>query len=366
MKKLFNRITEKQARVLTLCLLGAAAVLLGAALWLNLRAGGSGTTLTTYAMGSYIQQTVYGAGAEEAAQQASSAVTELENLISWRVEDSDIATLNQEAGGEFQDIDPQTWDILNTALQVCQASGGAFDITIAPISWLWDFDDEPHLPQASTIESLLLAVDYTQLSLQEDGTAALRSSSSALDLGAALQTQDTALDLGAVGKGAACDAAVAAYQEAGVERAVVSVGGSVGVYGEKPFGQKWQVSVRNPDTDGALGVLSVSSGFLSTSGSYEKQFTEDGVTYHHILDPDTGYPAESGLLSVTVWSSSGALSDALSTACFVLGLEDSLPLLEQFDSQALFITQERQIYLTSGLEDAFTLSSGDYTLAGTV
>ena len=97
MKKLFNRITEKQARVLTLCLLGAAVVLLGAALWLNLRAGGSGTTLTTYAMGSYIQQTVYGTGAEEAAQQASSAVTELENLISWRVEDSDIATLNQEA-----------------------------------------------------------------------------------------------------------------------------------------------------------------------------------------------------------------------------------------------------------------------------
>ena len=208
-------------------------------------------------------------------------------------------------------------------------------------------------PQASTIESLLPAVDYTQLSLQEDGTAALRSSSSALDLGA-------------VGKGAACDAAVAAYKEAGVERAVVSVGGSVGVYGEKPFGQKWQVSVRNPDTDGALGVLSVSSGFLSTSGSYEKQFTEDGVTYHHLLDPSTGYPADSGLLSVTVWSSSGALSDALSTACFVLGLEDSLPLLEQFDSQALFITQERQIYLTSGLEDAFTLSSGDYTLAGTV
>ena len=157
MKKLFNRITEKQARVLTLCLLGAAVVLLGAALWLNLGTGGGGTTLTTYAMGSYIQQTVYGAGAEEAAQQASSAVTELENLISWRVEDSDIATLNQEAGGEFQDIDPQTWDILNTALQVCQASGGAFDITIAPISWLWDFDEEPHLPQASTIESLLPA-----------------------------------------------------------------------------------------------------------------------------------------------------------------------------------------------------------------
>ena len=353
MRQWFARLSERTARRLTLCLLLAAALLLGAALWLNLRTGGGGYTLTTYAMGSYVQQTVYGSGREDAAQAASSAVTELENLISWRVEDSDTARLNQAAGTEFLEIDPQTWDILNTSLQVCQASGGAFDITIAPISWLWDFDEEPHLPQASTIESLLPAVDYTQLSLQEDGTAALRSSSSALDLGA-------------VGKGAACDAAVAAYQEAGVERAVVSVGGSVGVYGEKPFGQKWQVSVRNPDTDGALGVLSVSSGFLSTSGSYEKQFTEDGVTYHHLLDPSTGYPADSGLLSVTVWSGSGALSDALSTACFVLGIEDSLPLLEQFDSQALFITQERQIYLTSGLEDAFTLSSGDYTLAGTV
>ena len=353
MKKLFNRITEKQARVLTLCLLGAAVALLGAALWLNLRAGGSGTTLTTYAMGSYIQQTVYGTGAEEAAQQASSAVTELENLISWRVEDSDIATLNQEAGGEFQDIEPQTWDILNTALQVCQASGGAFDITIAPISWLWDFDENPRLPQAETIEALLPAVNYENVSLLEDGTAAL-------------QTHSTALDLGAVGKGAACDAAVAAYEESGVNRAVVSVGGSVGVYGEKPGGQPWTIALRDPDTEGSLGTLSLASGFLSTSGSYEKQFTEDGVTYHHLLDPDTGYPAESGLLSVTVWSGSGTLSDALSTACFVLGLEDSLPVLEQFDSEAVFITEDHQIYVTEGLADAFSLTGEGYTLAGTV
>lgn len=356
MKKLkhwLNSLSNKTAKRLSLGMLALGLLLFLLALWLNLGAGGGGTTLTTYAMGSYVQQTVYGGDEGGAAQAANTAITELEDLISWRVEGSDVEQLNQAAGTDFLEIDQRTWNVLRTSLDVCQASGGAFDITIAPISWLWDFDEEPHLPQASTIESLLPAVDYTQLSLQEDGTAALRSSSSALDLGA-------------VGKGAACDAAVAAYKEAGVERAVVSAGGSVGVYGEKPFGQKWQVSVRNPDTDGALGVLSVSSGFLSTSGSYEKQFTEDGVTYHHLLDPSTGYPADSGLLSVTVWSGSGALSDALSTACFVLGIEDSLPLLEQFDSQALFITQERQIYLTSGLEDAFTLSFGDYTLAGTV
>ena len=113
-------------------------------------------------------------------------------------------------------------------------------------------------------------------------------------------------------------------------------------------------------------MLSLSGGFLSTSGSYEKQFTENGVTYHHILDPDTGYPAESGLLSVTVWSSSGALSDALSTACFVLGMEDSLPVLEQFDSGAVFITQDHQIYVTENLESAFSLTAEGYSLAGTL
>ena len=353
MKKLFNRITEKQARVLTLCLLGAAVVLLGAALWLNLRAGGSGTTLTTYAMGSYVQQTVYGGDEEGAAQAANTAITELEDLISWRVEGSDVEQLNQAAGTDFLEIDQRTWNVLRTSLDVCQASGGAFDITIAPISWLWDFDENPRLPQAEAIEALLPAVNYEDVSLLEDGTAAL-------------QTHSTALDLGAVGKGAACDAAVDAYEEAGINRAVVSVGGSVGVYGEKPGGQPWTIALRDPDTEGSLGTLSLASGFLSTSGSYEKQFTEDGVTYHHLLDPDTGYPAESGLLSVTVWSGSGTLSDALSTACFVLGLEDSLPVLEQFDSEAVFITEDHQIYVTEGLADAFSLTGEGYTLAGTV
>ena len=231
-------------------------------------------------------------------------------------------------------------------------SGGAFDITIAPISWLWDFDENPRLPQAETIEALLPAVNYENVSLLEDGTAAL-------------QTHSTALDLGAVGKGAACDAAVDAYEEAGINRAVVSVGGSVGVYGEKPGGQPWTIALRDPDTEGSLGTLSLASGFLSTSGSYEKQFTEDGVTYHHLLDPDTGYPAESGCCP----SPCGAAAEPQRRPLHRLlcaGHGGQLPVLEQFDSQALFITQERQIYLTSGLEDGVHFEFRDYTLAGTV
>ncbi|MGI6254282.1 MAG: FAD:protein FMN transferase [Acutalibacter sp.] len=346
-------LLQKKRRLVILCLV-AGILVLALGVGLGMAAVGEGYTLTTYAMGSFVQQTVYGGNREEAASAASTAVVELEDLISRNVADSDIIRLNQAAGTEFLEIDQRSWDVLNTSLQVCQASDGAFDVTIGPISGLWGFDtEEPHRPQDSTIQSLLPMVDYKNLSLLEDGTAAL-------------QIHGAALDLGAVGKGAGCDAAVAAYQENGVDRAIVSVGGSVGVYGKKPWDQPWRIAVRNPDTQGSLGELAIYEGFLSTSGSYEKYFTQDGVTYHHILDPRTGYPAESGLLSVTVWSSGGALSDALSTACFVLGMEDSLPLLEEFDCGGIFITEDHQIYVTENLQDAFTLEAEGYTLAGVV
>lgn len=180
-----------------------------------------------------------------------------------------------------------------------------------------------------------------------------------------------ALDLGAIGKGAACDAALECYRQSDVKAAVVAVGGSVGLYGTKPDGQAWRVSVRDPADAGGLGVLDLPGGFVSTSGSYEKFFEQDGKTYCHLLDPRTGFPAESGLASVTVWCPPdmeagypGALSDGLATACFVLGLEDSIPLLEQYGAQALFVDEEGWVTVTAGLREHFTLTAEGYTLAG--
>lgn len=346
--KRWKQLSERAAKRITIGLLVLGAALLGTALYVTFGAS-SGYTVTTYSMGSYVQQTVTGGNEEEAAREAANAVAELEDLISWRKEGSDIAKLNDAAGTDFLALDERTQEILRTSLSVCSASGGAFDITIAPLSRLWDFDENPHLPEADRIAKFLPSVDYASFSLLEDGTAAL-------------QRSGMALDLGAVGKGAACDAAAASYASSGVDRAVVAVGGSVGVYGEKPFGEPWKIAVRDPRGDGSLGELAIREGFVSTSGSYEKQFTEEGRTYHHLLDPKTGYPAESGLVSVTVWSGGGALSDALSTACFVLGLEESLPVLEQFDAGAVFITEENEIYVTEALQGAFTLSGSGYTL----
>ena len=308
------------------------------------------TTLSTFAMGSLVQQTVYGNDAEAAATAASSSVTQLENKISWRVEGSDIQALNAAAGHQDVSLSDETAGVLALLLDVCRESRGAFDITIAPLSLLWNFDEDPALPSAEDILYFRQYVGYENVSISQGGRRAH------LDL------EECAVDLGAAGKGAACDAAIEAYKAYSVTHAVIAVGGSVGLYGTKPDGSDWNIEIRDPNNDGALGVLHLVGGFISTSGSYEKYFEENGVVYHHILDPETGYPAESGLVSVTIVADSGALSDALSTACFVLGYEESLSLLEHYGAEAVFVTEQNEIFVTEGLTERFELSAAGYSL----
>ena len=349
--------------------------------------------LTTFAMGSVVQQTVYGSEGQEVAAQAASSIQELENRISWRVEGSDVRRL----GGTLPvAVDARTFRVLQTAVEVGRASmfrqdqsmdvgwpKFALDITMAPVIKLWDFDGEPRVPAWEELVAALARVGLENVHLYENAEG-----------GTVLLENGVSLDLGALGKGAACDEALKIYRHAAwdqkLQGAVIAVGGSVAVFGQKPDKTPWRIAVRDPKTDGTLGEIEMNSGFVSTSGSYEKTFTENGKTYHHILDPSTGYPAESGLVSVTVWMTGkegagstglnarsqtgeiafynhGAAADALSTACFVLGLEDSLPLLEQFGAEAIFITEEDQIYCTEGIREAFTLDPDKgYTLTETL
>lgn len=303
------------------------------------RADNGLSSFTAFAMGSYVEQTLYGRKGEEAGPAASQSIYELDNHISWRREHSFIYNLNHANGDGPVPLGDDARAILETALSVSEKSGGAFDATIAPLSWLWDFDSNPHLPAQEEIDDARALVDYKKLRLEE--------------LGATLP-EGMAVDLGAAGKGAACDAAVEVYKQQGIKGAVVAVGGSIGLYGKKPDGSPWKVSVRDPWGEGSIGVLALGEGFVSTSGSYEKTFEQDGVSYHHLLDPKTGYPAQTGLVSVTVVSDSGALSDCLATACFVLGYEESLPLLEDFSAEAVFIDENKQITCTPGLAESFT------------
>ena len=312
---------------------------------------------TSLAMGTYVQQTIYGNNVDQAAEDAAQAVSDLEDRISWRKEDSDVAKINANAGKDWITIGSQTAGLLEQCLDVARQSGGAFDPTILPLSSLWDFGGEnQHLPEDQEIQRFLPYVDYENLRVDtENDSASLKNSMYALDLGAA-------------GKGAACDAVVASYEASGVSCGIVAVGGSVGTYGQKPDRSDWTIAIRNPfqnlsdESNVSMGTLSLSGGFVSTSGMYEKYFEEGGKLYHHILDPKTGYPVENGLASVTVVCDQGALSDMLSTACFVLGAEESQDLLAHYHAQAVFIYQDKRVFITEGLRSRVSITAEGYTL----
>ena len=271
-----------------------------------------------FAMGTVVTAKLYG-GSEDDAAAVLASVTALENEISRNIDTTAVSVLNRTGRAESEVLA----DAVTACRAVSAASDGAFDITVGALTKLWDFDGGV-LPDAGDIESALPYIDYNRLTVDGDTITA--------DAG-------TQIDLGAVGKGAACDAVRDVLVARGVSGAVVSVGGSVLAFGRRnAAGDKWRIAVRHPrDADSYLGVITLAEGCVSTSGDYEKYFEKDGVRYHHLLDPATGYPAKSDLVSVTVVCKSGLLSDALSTACFVLGEARGRALALAFGAGAVFV-----------------------------
>lgn len=278
-------------------------------------------------MGSIVTIKLYGDDAFKKLDVVKGLIDNLDKEISRKIDSSAVSALNK--NGEVKSATVS--DILLKCRKISEMSGGAFDLTVGRLSSLWDFDDDiKKVPSEAEIKKELSTVDYEKI--------AINGANIAIGKG---QT----LDLGAVGKGAACDAAKAYLQKSGVKGAVVSVGGSILAFGKRnKIGDKWRIAVRHPREENTyIGVINLSEGFVSTSGDYEKYFEKDGKRYHHILDANTGYPADSGLSSVTVVCDSGTLSDALSTACFILGEEKSKELLDEYSAAAIFIDKDLNV-----------------------
>lgn len=305
---------------------------------------------TNNALGTYVQQTVYGTGRKEAAAKAAEKIGELENLISLRAEDSDTAKLNEAAGTDWVTVDSRTLSLLKTELDVAQKSGGAFDPTVLPVFSLWDFGGEnQHVPSAEEIRSFLPYVDYRDLRIDESASSA------------SLRRHLMAVSFGDIEAGAACDEAVAAYRASGADAAVVAVESSVGVYGTKADRTPWSIAVRNSEKDTeAVGQISLREGFVSTSGIRDRQFQENGTTYHCLLNPKTGYPENNGLVSVTVTAKTGALSDALSAACFIAGKDKGEALLKQYGAGGIFIDGSGKVSVTENLKNSFEITNSRY------
>lgn len=357
MKPIVKTASPKLVVLLASVLVVILAILIY--IWINISGVDSGYECTNSTMNTTVQQTVYGRNREAAAAAAAKNIGELEMLISWDIEDSDVTKLNAAAGSVWTTIDKKTASLLVSCLDVAQKSGGAYDPTILPVSAMWDFGGyNQHVPAKEELSKFLPYIDYENLRVKTEESSA------------SLKLHYMGIDLSSIEKGAACDEAVAAYKSAGADSGIVAVGSSVGVYGTKRDRSPWQVAVRDPkSTDEkvtAIGSLALPSGFVSTAAAYEKQFVKDGVTYQHILDPHTGYPVNNGLVSVTVTGSSGVIADALANACFVLGIEKGTALLKEYNADGIFIDNKNQVTVTESIKNKFHLTSSSYTLAKTV
>lgn len=296
-----------------------------------------------FTMDTVMSITVYGKGAEQAASAARQEVESLNDLLSRTDADSLISQLNAHAGdGTAVEMDQDTLELLSFAKSVSQLLPGCFDITIAPVMDAWGFTGEDrHVPDDDTLAAAMALVDSDKLLVDEDGGTAR------------LEEAGMAVDLGAIAKGYAASRAEAVLREAGVSSALLDLGRNITVIGPKADGTAWRVGVADPDDDSQyLCVLSLEDVTLSTSGGYERWFEENGVRYHHIIDPKTGYPADSGLKSVTVVSQNHLLADALSTTLFVAGEEDALDFWRSRDDFELVLcTNDGRVIITEGLEN---------------
>lgn len=293
-------------------------------------------TKETVALDTVISISVYGTDDATVVDGCFEQIRLWEERLSRTVEGSDVWRLNH-AAGEPIAVSAETAALIKTALRYSQLSNGAFDITVAPIVDCWDFKNETAIPPSSSVISAKLPlVDYRGVTVS--GTQVQ------------LASADAAVDLGGIAKGYIADQVAAYLREQEVESALINLGGNVYAVGDRN-GQSWRVGIRDPkNKDGLAAVVQVKNRSVVTSGTYERGFTHEGRWYHHLLDPATGFPAQTGLASVTVVSENSAEGDALATACFVLGKEKGLELIESLPGvEALFIEEDGTLTATEGL-----------------
>lgn len=295
---------------------------------------------TFFAMDTMMDFTIYGESG--LIDQSESLIASLESLVSVTDTGSELYAINQTGSGT---LTGKASSLMEQALEICRRTDGALDLSIYPIVRAWGFTTGSYqVPDEAEIQALLPLVDYRKIQYDAaDGDVTL--------------PEGMEIDLGSVAKGYAGQLVAQMLWEHGVQSALLNLGGNVQTVGAKPDGSPWQIGIKDPQGEDAMMVLSVEDQAVVTSGGYERYFEQDGQTYWHIMDPSTGHPADSGLISVTIVGDEGVVCDGLSTALFVMGLEKAADLWAQScDFEAVFVTASGEVYITEGLRDRFALT----------
>ena len=296
-----------------------------------------------FAMDTVMSITCYGKNAEDQLKTARDEIYRLDRLLNAEASESDLSKLNR---GETPT--EETLTLAMTALRFCAETEGAFDITLQPASRLWGFsgENEYHIPSEEDLLQLQQITGYEKVTVAEEFI---------------LLPDGMSIDLGGIAKGYASDRLAELLHAQGAESAVISLGGNVLLMGSRPDGKPFTVGIQDPNDPSAIAFsITASDTSVITSGSYQRYFEENGIRYHHIMDPDTLSPAESGLLSVTVICENGTYADALSTALFVMGREKAIDFWQKQGNFSMILMDEKgDIYYTADLSPR-DLSNGRY------
>lgn len=315
---------------------------------------GKTVTRSDFLLDTFVSITLYGESDENLLDKPFERMAALNSSLTAFETGSDLGLIKENAGDKPVIVAEDTYNIIEKSLAYSKNSGGYFDVTIGPLVDLWGIHspETKEAPSPEAINEAKAKTDYEKIVLNQT------------DQSVYLTDAGMALNLGAIAKGYIADEVMAVLKEEGVEHAIINLGGNVLVMGGKADHTDFGVGVEDPRNpgNGYLGALSLKDGSVVTSGDYQRYFTDAvGNKYHHILDPFTGYPADSGLIQVTVVTNASIDADSLSTTLFLLGLEEGLKKVETLPGvEAIFITNENKIVVTDGLKDTFVFDEENY------
>ena len=309
---------------------------------------GAATTATAdfFAMSTYMTITANGVEAQAAIDAAQTEIYRLENELSRNLDASEISKINSNSGNGPVTVSQETFNIIADAVSYSELTNGAFDITIAPVMDIWGFKDSNYrVPAASEIQTALALVDWSRIILDS------------ANLTVELPDAGMELDLGGIAKGYASNRVQEVMRGFDVTSALISLGGNVAVFGPKADGSLWKIAISDPQApDSYIGVLQATDVSVITSGGYERNFTKDGITYIHIMDPATGSPVQTDLLSVSIISPDGVQGDSLSTALFVMGKDKAIAYWQAHkDFACVLVTTTGEVYASSDIKNTFAL-----------
>ncbi|OHW62469.1 thiamine biosynthesis lipoprotein ApbE precursor [Andreesenia angusta] len=314
----------------------------------------SSVNKTSYLMGTIVNLTIYDPLEDNLFSESFDIIEDIESKMSLNIDDSEVNSINKNPGVPVP-VSDETIDVIERGLYYSEVSGGKFDITSGSLVKLWDIGGEnAKVPSEEEIAAVLPSIDYKSVKVDRTENTVT------------LLKPGTTLDLGGIAKGYAADAVSEYLKSKGVKKAIVDIGGNLFLIGTNEEDELWKVGIKNPFSESRndyIGIVESSESSVVTSGVYERFLESDGVKYHHILDPDTGYPSDNEIMGVSIICDKSIDADGLSTSVFLLGLEDGIDLVEGLDGvEAIFITKSKEVYLTSGISDAFELKNSEFKI----